>query len=46
MTRFAVPTLLASFSLATADAQVFTASDRQPTPAELASIPAVIPEKA
>lgn len=46
MNRFAVPTLLASLTLATADAQVFTASDRQPTPAELASIPAVNPEKA
>jgi len=40
--------LFASFAAASTSvsAQSFTATDRQPTPAELASLPAVIPDKA
>lgn len=44
---FLVPAL-ASLTLAAplSPAQTFTAKDRQPTPAELATLPAVVPEKA
>jgi putative membrane-bound dehydrogenase-like protein len=48
MPRHLLTTLLLPAWLASspAFAQVFTATDRQPTPAELASLPAVVPEKA
>lgn len=40
------PTLAIGLWLNSADAQVRIATDRQPTPAELSALPAVVPEKA
>jgi putative membrane-bound dehydrogenase-like protein len=44
--RFPLTAGLACTMAAVAVAQSFTANDRQPTPAELARLPAVLPEKA